>query len=188
VALVTAPAFRLRGIEWALDRPAQVNADWSGKRTIDTAPLYGKWRARVELATEESEAAFRTLRSFLVRLCGHTHTFRLPATLDAQNANSGVTVASTAAAGAITMSLSGASAPLLAGQLVTVGNQLLQLVEDQAGAVIAFEPPLRAQASGGAAVETANPYALVHLSDGTVEWAVEPPQRFSASFAAEEAY
>ena len=188
MALITAPTLRLRGIEWTLDRPAQVNIDLSGKRRADTAPLYGKWSARVDLATYESEALFCPVRSFLVRCFGPVNSFDLPATLESQNANSGVTVASTAAAGATVLSLSGYSTALLAGQMATVNGQLLQLTEDQVGAVIAFEPPLRVQASATTAVETANPYARVHLADQQIAWNIEPPQRFSASFNVEEAF
>jgi hypothetical protein len=184
--LITAPTLRLRSIEWFLDRPAQINADLTAKRTIGT-PLYGKWSARVDLATYETEALFAPIRSFLVRCNGPVNTFNLPATVEAQNSNTGVTVDVTAAAGATQMALDGAS-NLLAGDMVTVGDQLLQLVEDQAGGVIIFEPALREEATAGASVETANPYAVVHLAQSEVAWNVEPPARFSASFDVEEAF
>jgi hypothetical protein len=92
------------------------------------------------------------------------------------------------AAGVVTLSLSGYSTSLTDGQMVTVGGQLLQLTADQSGAAITFEPPLRAQAAAGDAVETANPFATVRLTQSEVGWAIEPPQRFTTSFDVEEAF
>lgn len=187
MALITTPTIRLAKIEWSLGRPAQINTSaMLGERTIATTPWHGKWRAKVELAEMSSEAEFAPYRSFLVRCCGPIHTFQLPATVEAQNGNSGVTVGSTAAVGAVSMSLSGAATAMLEGQMVTVGGQLLQITA-VSGSTITFEPPLRAQASAGAAVETANPYATVHLSASQIGWSIAPWRRFSSSFSVEEA-
>lgn len=188
MALITVPDLPLAGIEWSLDRPAQINVALTGKRAMESGPLYGKWRARVEIAARSSESEFRALRSFLVRCQGAVSTFRLPATVEAQNSNSGVTVASTVAAGATAMNLSGTSTPLLAGQMVTVNDQLLVLTDDQLGSSISFEPPLRAQASSGTSVETANPTALVHMSAPQVSYSIAPWRRFSSTFSVEEAF
>jgi hypothetical protein len=187
VALITAPTFALSGIQWALDRPAQINVAVSGKRTADE-PLYGKWSGHVDLMTTGSESDFLPIRSFLVRCNGPVNTFDLPATVEPQNADSGVTVASTVAAGVVTLSLSGYSTPLTDGQMVTVGGQLLQLTADQSGAAITFEPPLRVQATAGDAVETANPFATVRLTQSEVGYTIEPPQRFTTSFDVEEEF
>ena len=188
MSAVTWPGFALAQVDWTLDRPAQVNAsNLTPIREADTDPWFGKWSAKVTLATVESEAAFAPFRSFLLRLNGPANTFNLPAVVEPQNGNSGVTLSSSAAAGDNTISLSGVSTPLKDGQLVTVNGQLLQLTADQTGTSITFEPDLRAAASSGTAVETANPYATVSLSDQSISWAVSPPQRFDCDFAVEEA-
>ena len=185
MALISAPTFRLAGIAWELDRPAQVNTDLSNKRTIGD-PLYGKWFASVALEPETGEAAFAPIRSFLMRCMGTVNYFHLPAVINAQNANSGVTLSAGASAGATTVTITGASTSLLDGQMVTIGNQLLQLTADQSGSALTFEPPLRVAASSGDAVETSLPYALVRLADPNVNWTVEAPQRFSTAFDVEE--
>lgn len=186
MALITAPTLRLAKIDWSLDRPAQINTSITNRRTIPANPWHGKWRARVELAEYASEEEFRPVRSLLIRCCGPIHTFNLPATVEAQNSNSGVTVTTTAAAGAVTFGLSGASTAMLEGQMMTVNGQLLQITA-VSGSTITFEPPLRAQATAGTAVETASPYAVVHLASPQVGWSIAPWRRFSSSFDVEEA-
>jgi hypothetical protein len=185
MALITAPTFALAAIEWELDRPAQINSDVSNKRTVDE-PLYGKWFARVDLEPVTGESTFAPVRSFLMRCMGCVNSFQLPAVIEAQNANSGVTLAADAAAGATSITLSGATTALLDGQMVTLADQLLQLTADQSGGAITFEPPLRVAATAGAAVETAMPYALVRLADPNASWQVDAPNRFGASFMVEE--
>lgn len=188
MAVIAAPDFRVKSIDWSLDRPAQINSSLlTGKRTVTTAPWYGKWRASVELAPAVGEDGYRLLRSFLVRCQGPVHRFKLYAVAEPQNANSGVTVASTAASGATTMSLSGAATALTEGQMVTVNDQLVVLTADQAGAAITFEPPLRVQASAGTSVETARPWAMVRLTAAQSAWGVDPGQLFAADFDVEEA-
>lgn len=191
---VTAPDFFAAGlgvaeIDWELDRPAQINrSGLTGGRASAADPWHGKWRARVKLWTVAGEAAFAPVRSFLVRCCATAHSFELPAVVRAQNANSGVTVGQAAAAGATSMALSGAATPLLDGQLAAVNGELLQLVADQSGPTITFEPPLRQPAAAGTAVETARPCATVRLSGREVGWGVDPPEQFSAAFDVEEAF
>jgi hypothetical protein len=57
---------------------------------------------------------------------------------------------------------------LVAGQFVTVGNQLLQLTEDVTSdgdgmATIFFEPAIRVSPSDNAVVEYKNPYCLMYM-------------------------
>lgn len=187
MAFVTAPDFRIRQIEWSLDRPAQVNtSEWTGKRTAVAEPWHGKWRARAELAAVQGEAGVRALRAFLVSTKGVLATFRLYATIEAQNANSGVTVSSTAAAGATTMAITGASTTLLAGQFVTVNGQLLCLTANQSGSNITFEPPLRVQATSSTKVVTSRPYALVAMADSRSGWSVGQFRMHSITIDVEE--
>lgn len=187
MALITAPELPIRSLEWSFDRPSQGNIGVSGKRSVEAEPLYGKHYARVELAARVGESTFRQLRSFFVRLQGPVNTFRLEAVGEAQNGNSGVTVAGTVAAGVTSFNIGGAATSLLEGQMVTVNDQLLTLVADQSGNTITFEPPLRAQATAGAAVETSRPWALVRLAGAEAEWGVSLGPRFDASFEVEEA-
>lgn len=189
MAIITAPDFRIRKIDWTFDRPSQVNSSaFTGKRTAPANPWFGRWLASVELAPIQGEASYRSLRSFFVRCCGQLNSFKLYAVTQTQNSNSGVTVGATAAAGATSMALSGAATPMKEGQLVTVNDQLLLLTANQSGNTINFEPQLRAQASLGTAVETSRPWALVRLRNPQSGWDVDPGQVFGASFDVEEAF
>lgn len=188
MAFVTAPDFAIKQIEWSLDRPAQVNrSEWTGKRTVMADPWHGKWRARAELASVQGEAGVRALRAFLVALKGTVNTFRLYATIEAQNANTGVTVNTTAAAGATSLIITGASTALLAGQYFTVNGQLCCCTAAQSGSTLTFQPPLRVQATSTTKVVTARPYALVALTDSRVGWSIGQARMHSITIDVEEA-
>lgn len=185
---VIAPDFRIKQIEWSLDRPAQVNrSEWTGKRTVVANPWHGKWRARAELAAVQGEAGVRALRAFLVNLKGAINSFRLYATIELQNANTGVTVSSTAASGASTMAITGYTTAMKAGQYMTVKGQLVCCTADQSGSTVYFQPPLRQSASAGTTVVTSRPYALVCLTDSRVGWAIGNARMHSISIDVEEA-
>lgn len=187
MAFIAAPALNIRLIEWALDRPAQINVSLSGKRTVSSTILYGKWSARVELAPIVGQANAQAIRSFIARCNGPLNRFRLYATESAQNANSGVTVSAAATAGDTALTITGYTGALLAGQMATINGQLVQITADQSAGTITFEPPLRADASVGTTVVTSRPYALVRMADSTAGWSVGPGQVYEIAFDVEEA-
>lgn len=185
---VTAPDFPIKAITWTLDRPSQSNVSaWTGTRVAVTNPWHGKWSAHVDLATQQDESTFRTIRSFFVRCRGSLNTFRLYATAGPQNANTGVTLSANAAAGATTISITGSVSPLLDGQFFTINGQLCCCTADQSGSVLTFEPPLRQAANSGTVVVTSRPYALVFLSSASFGWQVASWRQFGLSFDVEEA-
>jgi hypothetical protein len=189
MAAITAPALKIQSVDWSLDRPAQANASvFSSIREVNPTPLYGKWYADVTLCPIVGEANFLLVRSFLAKVKGSLNTFQLIAVEGAQNSNSGVTVSGTPAAGATTMNIAGAATALLAGQFVTLNGQLLQLTADQSGSTLTFEPPLRAGATNGTAVETSQPYATVRMSNSQLGWSVDAGQVYNVKFSAEEAF
>jgi hypothetical protein len=185
---IPAPALPIKSIRWDLDQPGQVNMSaWTGRRSVMADPWHGRWSARVELAPIVGEANVRAVRSFLARCRGSLNTFRLYASEGPQNGNGGVTLAADVAAGARTMTIAGAATPLLDGQFVTLNGQLLQLVADQAGATLTFEPMLRAAATTGTVVVTSRPYALVYMTSSSNGWSVDPGQVYGLSFDVAEA-
>jgi hypothetical protein len=188
MAIQTFPAgARIRRIEWRLERPAQVHRSaYTGKRVVVANPWFGRWLAKVELSPIVGEANVLQWRAFLGSLRGQIHTFRLPVTERPQNSNAGVTVSSTAAQGATSMTLAGAATALLPGQFITVNEQLLQVVS-VAGAAVTFEPRLRVQATAGTGVITSEPYALVSLAGDSSGWAVDAGQLYGIGFEVEEA-
>lgn len=188
MAFVAAPDFPIREIQWTLDQPSQANVSaWTGKRTVMSQPWHAKWSAHVDLAVRQGDEGFRTLRSFFIRLRGSTNTFRLYASAGPQNSNAGVTLSADAAAGAMSISITGATSPLLDGQYFTLNGQLCCCTADQAGAALSFLPPLRKAATAGTTVVTSRPYALVYLSGSPVSWSIAQWRRFGLSFDAEEA-
>lgn len=188
MAYITAPDFRMKGIEWELDRPSQINVSaYTARRSVLQNPWHGRWRAKVELATVQGESGFRALRSFFARCEGQVNVFRVYATVEAQNSNFGVIVASTAAAGATTMSISGYATALTEGQYFTVNGQLCVCIANQSGASLTFEPPLRAQATAGTFVVTSRPYALVSMAASSTGWSIGAARRYGAAFTVEEA-
>ena len=187
MAFITAPDFRIAAIDWIFRRPAQINTSaWTGRRTVVAEPWHGKWLARVQLAPLSAEH-MRYMRSFFAKAKGSINTFRLYASEAPQNDNGAVTVSSTAAAGALTMAITGAATVMKEGQYVTVNGQLLILTADQAGSNITFEPPLRAQATAGTTVVTRRPYALVYLANADAAWGAELGPFYNVAFDVEEA-
>jgi hypothetical protein len=200
IPLPTASRFA-KHIEWTLDRPAQVNRSaWTGHVQVLATPWQGRWSAKVDLVPIIGEANVRLWRSFLARLKGQVNTFRLPATEGLQSAIAHATVAATAAAGATSLALANADAAgvaiaLLDGHMVTVNDQLLQLVGDgvfnggTGQTTITFEPPLRAAATAATAVETRAPTCLVALTGTSVGWSADPGKIYTiGSLTVEERF
>lgn len=117
MAIITAPTFRIRQIQWTLDRPAQVNRSaYTGVRRVMANPWHGMWKAQVDLATEQSEANFLYLRSFFTQLRGQTNTFQLPSTEGSQYTGSNQPLIDAVAQGANQAALG-----TLGSELVTNG-------------------------------------------------------------------
>lgn len=193
MAIITAPAFALKQVDWTLDRPAQINRSaYTGTRTVVANPWHGIWRAKVTLRTEQGEAAIRTLRGFFASLKGQINTFQLTAVETAQHGSGTSTAAAIGAQGATTITLNN-TPPLTAGMLATVtlpsGNlQMVMLTAAIAGSVITFEPPLREAIAIGALVDTANPTCLVALASSAFGWGVSNWRRYDIGFDVEEAF
>lgn len=187
MATITFPSpARIKAIQWSLDRPAQISVSgYTGRRKVVANPWHGKWTASVELAAMDVAAA-RSWRSFLAALKGQINNFKLPASEEvAQNANSGVTVSVAGVQGATSFTITGAATAMLVGQMMTVNDQLL-MITGVTGSTLTFEPPLRAAAAVGAAVETSRPYALMAMSSSTYSWSADLGPIYSFAFDAEE--
>jgi hypothetical protein len=196
MATIALPAsVKIRSISWTLDRPAQVNRSaYTGVRRVVANPWHGIWKAQVQLAPILGESNVLAWRAFLASLKGQINNFHLPATEGPQNSNTGVTVYTTAAAGLNHIQLAGITTALAPGQMITVNGQLLMIVSVNAldtsthtQGISQFEPALRAAATTGTPVATANPYALVALADSAFQWSVDPGKQYGISFSVEEA-
>jgi hypothetical protein len=189
------PGFGIASISWSLDRPAQVNRSaYTGVRAVATNPWHGKWSAKVQLATQQGDAAFQAARAFFTSLKGQVNNFHLPAVESPQNNNSGVTINVSAAAGATLLQLAGVTDALVVGNMMTVNGQLLSITAVNAldtsthlQTISEFEPPLRTAATATTPVETAKPYALMALSDSSFTWDIGQWRQYGLSFAVDEA-
>lgn len=195
--IATPAAVRIAEIDWTLDRPAQVNrSQWSGKDQVIADPWHGRWSAEAVLAPIIGEPNILAWRAFLAKLKGRINTFRLIAVEKAQNAYT-PTVQTTTAAGAVALPLTGFPAAvatvMLAGQMLTVNDQLCiltaDLVTNSSGQGTAtFEPPLRAQAASTTAVEVRLPTCLVALAASTAGWSVGRGQIYGIKLSVEERF
>lgn len=186
------PGFGIKSVSWSFDQPAQVNSSgWSGKRTVVSNPWHGKWSAKVDLASQQGDGAFRAARAFFTQLKGQVNTFHLPAVEAPQNSNTGVTVATTAAQGDSSLDLTGLTDALVIGNMITVAGQLLSLTSVGAlstgDQTVGFMPALRASVTSGTDAQTAKPYALVALTDSSFTWDIGSWRRYGLSFMVEEA-
>lgn len=186
--IITAPSLPIKALQWSFTRADSLfTSGWTGAGIPVAAPFSGRWKAHLDLAVIQGETNVRSIKSFIARCQGTIARFQLPATAGAQNANSGVTLAADASAGDTAVTLSGYTAALKDGQLLTVKGQLLCCTADQSGATVTFLPPLRAAVSAGAAVETSRPYTLVRMTASSLGWKVDPQRLFGISFDVEEA-
>lgn len=155
------PGFGIAAIKPTLDQPAQVNRSaYTGVRAVASNPWHGKWSFEVQLARKQGDANFQAIRAFFTQLQGSVNNFHLPAAEAPQNSNTGVTVAAAAAQGATSLSLTGLTTALAAGNMVTIAGQLLSLtgVGTLTGSAqtVNFQPALRAAAIAQLAAPTMN--------------------------------
>ena len=176
--------------------PAQVNvSEWTGARQA-LASGRGWWECSYSLPTIGGSASASPWRSFIAQMRGGANDCQVPvdgvsqrpfpesgaATLwldfaaadyyseGGSNYQPLVAGASQTGRSLTTDGWNENSTVLIAGQFVTVDNQLLVLtadvVADNTGAAtISFEPPLRASPADNAAIEFRDPYALMYVTE-----------------------
>lgn len=135
MAVIERPnAFRVKNIEWRLDRPAQVNrSTYTGARRVVTQPGHARWSATVTLAPIVGQGNVLTMRAFLAKLRGQINTFRLPAVeADQFSPPTTSTVLSDRAAGVTSFTIVGPiGAPqLVAGTTIGILGYLYTLTVD----------------------------------------------------------
>ena len=195
MALIPPPsALPIRRLQWELRQPHQVNrSGWTGRRQVLTTPGGSLWACSAELLPIKGQDSAKQWIAFFQSLEGQVHFFPVIAVEQAQHGGSNPTVVS-GAAGARTVTLSANIAALGAGDRITVklvdGTfQLGTLTAAMSGATASFVPALRnAAATGAGSVETVWPFAHMSLSSDSWSYSVDQGQRYSFSFAAEEAF
>ena len=172
MATITYPSTpKPQGMSWRLVMPAQTNvSDWTGRRQT-IASGRGWWECQVTFPPIVGTTNINSWRAFIAKSRGKANDFQVPVDPTAQSSASATPLVNGASQTGRTLSTDGwpvSSTVLVAGQYVTINNQLLQLTENVTSngsgvATLTFEPPVRTAPSDNAAIEFKNPYCLMYL-------------------------
>ena len=172
MATITYPSTpKPQGMSWRLVMPAQTNvSDWTGRRQT-IASGRGWWECQVTFPPIVGTTNINAWRAFIAKSRGKANDFQVPVDPTAQSSASATPLVNGASQTGRTLSTDGwpvSSTVLVAGQYVTINNQLLQLTENVTSngsgvATLTFEPPVRTAPSDNAAIEFKNPYCLMYL-------------------------
>jgi hypothetical protein len=175
--------------------PAQNNvSSWTGKRQV-VASGRGWWEATVTLPPIVGTSTFNAWRAFLALSRGAANDFQVPVDATAQYAFVGSISTDVADQTGRSISTNGwpnSTTTLVAGQFVTIQNQLFQLTANVTSngsgvAVLSVEPPVRTPIPVNAAVEYRNPYCLMYLTE-MPSYSVEPGYVYSLTLDLRESF
>lgn len=149
--------------------PGHASEFTGARQVID--PGYSWWAATVTTATMTAEDA-RRWRLFFGRARGPVNSFRVPVVGDDQHGGS-FTIRARGAASGYAMQSDGwpvSQTILLAGDYVTVGDQLMMLDDDVTSdasgiAPLAFHSSLRGTVPDNTVIATKRPHLLAYLPD-----------------------
>jgi hypothetical protein len=159
------------GMTWKLIMPSQNNVSgWTGARQV-LASNRGWWECQLTLPPIVGASSVSPWRSFIAKARGMTNDFQVPVDPTAQSSapqTPQVNGASQIGRSLTTDGWPTSTTVLIAGQYVTINNQLLQLTADvtsdgSGNATIEFEPPIRSAPADNASIEYKNPYALMYF-------------------------
>ena len=172
MATVTFPSTpKPNGMAWRLVMPSQTNiSEWTGRRQT-IASGRGWWECQLSLPPIVTSTRVNAWRSFIAKARGRANDFQIPVDPTAQSASAATPLVNGASQTGRTLATDGwpvSTTVLVAGQFVTIGNQLLQLTENVTSnvsgvATLTFEPPIRVSPADNAAIEYKNPYCLMYL-------------------------
>jgi hypothetical protein len=172
MATVTYPSTpKPSGMSWRLVMPSQTNvSEWTGRRQT-VASGRGWWECQITLPPIVGTTNVNTWRSFIAKARGRANDFQIPVDRTAQSASTATPLVNGASQTGRTLATDGwpvSTTVLVAGQFVTINNQLLQLTENITSngsgvATLTFEPPIRTSPSDNAAIEYKNPYCLMYF-------------------------
>lgn len=186
---------KIQTMSWRLVQPAQNNiSGWTGKRQV-VASGRGWWECDITMPPIVGSTNINAWRAFLAKTQGATNDFQIPVDVTAQSAltNTPLTNGSNQTGRAIaTDGWPNSSTPLVAGQFVTINNQLLQLTADltingSGQGTLYVEPPVRQPVADNSAIEYKNPYCLMYVVDQP-SLSVEPGYIYSLSLNLRESF
>lgn len=159
------------GMAWRLVMPSQTNvSEWTGRRQT-IASGRGWWECQLSLPPIVGTLNVNAWRSFIAKSRGKANDFQVPVDPTAQSASTATPLVNGAGQTGRTLSTDGwplSTTVLVAGQFVTINNQLLQLTENVTSngsgvATLTFEPPIRTSPADNTAIEYKNPYCLMYM-------------------------
>ena len=172
MATITYPSTpKANGMSWRLVMPSQTNAsEWTGRRQT-IASGRGWWECQIVLPPIVGTTNVNAWRSFIAKARGRANDFQIPVDPTAQSASASTPLVNGASQTGRTLATDGwpvSTTVLVAGQFVTINNQLLQLTANVTSngsgvATLTFEPPIRTSPSDNAAIEYKNPYCLMYF-------------------------
>ena len=182
--------------QWRLTQPSQTNVSgWSGSRQT-MASNRGWWECEYSLPPIVGDLEFEQWAAFLALAQGSVNDFRVYASAKPQSHLSGYTVrVNGAGQTGRSMTTDGwppSSTPLRAGQLITVGDQMLRLtaniVANGSGeATVAYEAPIRLAPADDDEIEWKKPYCLMYMKEQPF-YSVEAGQVHTLSFSLMESF
>jgi hypothetical protein len=183
------------GMTWRLIMPSQTNvSEWTGRRQTVSSGR-GWWECQISLPPIVGSTRVNTWRAFIAKARGRANDFQIPADPTAQSASASTPLVAGAGQTGRTLATDGwpiSSTTLVAGQFVTINNQLLQLTENVTAngsgvATLTFEPPIRISPADNAVIEYKNPYALMYFVEEPT-LSVENGYVYSLSLNLRESY
>lgn len=172
MATITYPSTpKANSMSWRLVMPSQTNAsEWTGRRQT-IASGRGWWECQIVLPPIVGTTNVNAWRSFVAKARGRANDFQIPVDPTAQSASASTPLVNGASQTGRTLATDGwpvSTTVLVAGQFVTINNQLLQLTENVTSngsgvATLTFEPPIRVSPADNAAIEYNNPYCLMYF-------------------------
>jgi hypothetical protein len=172
MATVTFPSSpKPSAMSWRLVTPAQTNvSEWTGRRQT-MASGRGWWECQITLPPIVGTLNINAWRSFIAKSRGGINDFQIPVDPTAQSSATATPLVNGANQTGRQLNTDGwplSTTVLVAGQYVTINNQLLQLTENVTSngsgvATLTFEPSIRVSPSDNAAIEYKNPFCLMYL-------------------------
>jgi len=194
MAILAFPANLPSKLEWQLVSNTQKFQSPSNG-TVQTTELPGaKWHVSLSFPKQYADTA-RVLVAFLASLRGESGRFTLydHSQPSPRGTITGTPVVSGAGQIGVSVTSSGWTGTLLAGDMVGIGGELKMVTADVTGAgatpvAIQFEPPLRASPVDLSPIVTNAPTAVFKLTgDNQAAWKVSP-HLYDANLVCEEAF
>lgn len=184
-----------QSMSWRLVQPSQTNiSSWTGARQT-LAFNRGWWECDYALPPIVGTLNILAWRSFIAKAQGSANDFQVPVDPVAQTAISSTVLTNGVNQTGRSIATDGwpaTTAVLLAGQFVTINNQLLQVrdnvISNSSGqATIQVEPPVRQPVADNTAVEYRNPYCLMYITE-MPSLSVEAGYVYNVSFSLRESF